>query len=67
MKIENILNKEDIQAFNQWLDDREAEARQEAYWEYVHYERVCRPIREAYFKENPLEKFDSPDIEYPEL
>lgn len=65
MKIEE-LNKEDMQAFNEWLDQREAElVAQEgeaAYWDEVVYGRQEREAREKYFKENPTEKYDSPDF-----
>ena len=65
MRIEE-LNKEDIQAFNQWLDQRESELiAQEAeadYWQEVVYGKQERLARERYFRENPTEKYDSPDF-----
>lgn len=65
MKIEE-LNKEDMQAFNEWLDQREAElVAQEGeadYWDEVLYGREERLAREKYFNENPTEKYDSPDF-----
>jgi hypothetical protein len=62
-----LLNEDDFVAFNDWLDQREAEAiAQESYWEEELYGKKDREIRETYFNENPREKYDSPDIEYPE-
>jgi hypothetical protein len=65
MKIED-LNKEDVAAFNEWLDQREAElVAQEGeadYWDEVLYGRQERQAREKYFKANPDEKYDSPDF-----
>lgn len=57
--------EDDMIAFNEWLDSRLEEAiAEEAYWDEKVYGRVDREARDRFFRENPREKYDSPDIEY---
>lgn len=65
MNILDELDSDEIIAFNEWLDQREQEMLvDDNYWQEAVYSKQERLARDKFFRNNPNEKYDSPEFTF---